>query len=579
MKLRSGGMWGRTLLMLLVAGAAGQGSDPALAVSTPVLAAPNKPEAGIARLRELVEAAEKAVEAEDWDTAVTRVDEAEVLVADWPSELLRKPEVTQLLERLRASGRQLEQAQPSEPDAGMKMDEEVVVLSGAELQAERLQVQAAEAGAVFDFPIDLNDKVLYWVHAFTHDKRGFMERTLERATQYLPMVRQVFAEEGIPQDLAFLAVIESGFRNVAKSRAQAVGMWQFIRSTGRIYGLQGNSWVEERRDPVKATRAAARYLKRLYEISGDWYLALVGYNAGPLTTERGIQAIGSRNYWDLVRSRYLRNETKEYVPKLCAAILIGRFPERYGFKVAQLRPYAYETVEVDRQTSLAVLARTAGSDLELLKELNPELLRTSTPPGRYPLRVPPGQGQTLAKALARIPAKDRLDFQRYVVKKGDTLAKVAARFKVGPDDLLNANNLTAAQFKPGRKLLVPPPPRQPIDALDLLPKVEKAQVMGDKPLEALPSLPKVEPTPVPESPKVVAETPEATVAPPTLPVPKVEPRPQPEVSRNSSHVVKKGETLFSIALRYGVDLKNLRKWNKLKGNRIQVGQRLKLQKP
>jgi len=452
-----------------------------------------RPEVG--RLRVLVEAGEQDVELKDWDGASNRADEAEVLVADWSDELMARPEVAVLLTRLQQLERHLSAtAEPgAEPDPGLKDAEEVVPLSPAELKAELAQVVSAEAGAIFDFPIDLNDKVLAWVHEFTTSKRGFMERTLTRSTRYLPMVRQIFAEERVPQDLAYLAVIESGFLNSANSYAKAVGMWQFMRATGRIYGLNGNAWVEERRDPVKATRAAARYLRRLYELSGDWYLALVGYNAGPLTTERAIQNLGTRNFWDMSRSRWLRDQTKNYVPEMCAAVLVGRFPGKYGLNVDQLPPYAYETVEVDRMTSLPVLARFAGVDVDALRELNPELLRASTPPGHYPLRVPPGASGTTARALARIPANQRLDFKSYKIRKGDTLARLAARFKVGTEDLLAANDLTKAQFRAGRTIKVPPPPPGPIDDRDLLPRAERTNLIAEQPLQDLPALPDVRP--------------------------------------------------------------------------------------
>ena len=565
---------------------------PNCTVPAPPKVAAAKARPDLARLRALVVAGEQAAQEKDWDGAGTRADEAEVLVADWPSDVLAQPEAAALLARLQELESHLPDSEraPETPDPGLKETAEVVPLSAEALRAELAQVQSAESGAVFDFPIDLNDKVLAWVHEFSTAKRGFMERTLSRATQWLPMVRQIFAEERIPQDLAYLAVIESGFLNGARSYAKAVGMWQFIRSTGRIYGLNGNAWVEERRDPVKATRASARYLRRLYETSGDWYLALVGYNAGPLTTERAIQNLGSRNFWDMARSRWLRNQTKNYVPELCAAILIGHYPERYGFKVEQLQPYAYETVEVDRMTSLAVLARFASSDVDVLKELNPELLRASTPPGHYNLRVPPGMSGTTARALARIPAGQRLDFKAYKIRKGETLARVAARFNLSPDDLLAANDISKAQFKAGKVIKVPPPPPAPIDNRDLLNPVQRDKVFEDRPLEPLPAIPGAPPetrtaaegpAPAPPAPGTPAPAPEPAATPPVAEPAAAPPHaarpatPVPE-ARPRTHTVKSGETLFAISVRYGLDLNGLRKWNKIKGNKIQPGQKLRL---
>ena len=555
---------------------------------------------GVPRLKALVEAAENAIKMEgkeDWDTASKRSDEAEILTADWPDESLKKPEVLALLDRLRQVQKQLEVNEPGTPVApepGLLVTEEVITLSGEDLRAEQEKVKSAEQGAVFDFPIDLNSKVLGLVRTFTTEKRGFMENALSRASQWMPMIRQVFAEEGIPQDLAYLAVIESGFRNEARSHAAAVGMWQFIRSTGRIYGLKGNAWLEERRDPVKATRAAARYLKRLRDVSGDWYLALAGYNAGPLTPERAIQALGTRNYWDIYRSRFLRNETKNYVPSLCAAILVGRFPERYGLNVMQLRPYVFETVDIERQTSLTVIARLAGTDVGALRELNPELLRATTPPGRYTLRVPPTKAAPTARALAKLPHQQLLDFKSYVIRRGDTLSKVAARFKVSEDDLLATNDLNRAQFRRGRRIQVPPPAAIPIDDKDLLPKDERAKILGDQPLPSLPSLP-VDPPPKVSIPLAKAGAAEAgpsikvaIIAPSISAQPLVQaPTPTPEQLHpnivvpllQQVHTVQRKETLFSIATRYGVSTAQLRLWNHLRSNRVRLGQSLRVAKP
>ena len=591
----------RIILLLAAMGAAGQaGAAAAPAPATPVAAPapahlqyikapparPANPKlaAELSRLRLCIESGEKALEEKDWDGAFSWTDEADELVDDWSEETLKLPEVAALRLRLDELEQHLPDTEevPGIPDPGLKEGVAVAPLSPDDLRTELEQVKGAEMGAVFDFPIDLNDKVLAWVHQFTTNKRGFMERTLSRASQYLPMVRQIFAEEGVPQDLAYLAVIESGYINSASSYAKAVGMWQFMRSTGRIYGLGGNAWVEERRDPVKATRAAARYLRRLYEISGDWYLALVGYNAGPLTTERAILNLGSRNFWDMYRSRWLRNQTKNYIPEMCAAVLVGRFPERYGLHVEQMPPYAYETVDVDRMTSLPVLARFADSDVEALKELNPELLRATTPPGHYALRVPPGQSQATARALSRIPASQRLDFKTYRIRKGDTLARLAARFNLSAEDLLDANAITKAQFRAGKVIKVPPPPATPIDDRDLRSKVERDQSIEDRPLESLPAIPAGPPVPPLEPAREAPAAPAEPDAVPEAARPRTE-RPQPRPVREPAprplyHLVKRGETLFAIAERYGLDLNELKRLNRIRKVGIQPGQRIRLRR-
>jgi len=599
----------------------------------------------IQRLRSLVEAAEQAVEASDELAAAAKSEEADVLTADWSPELLNQAEVQDLLLRLKEVQEQIPDGDAAEPEPGLKAQDEVVSISGAELRAELELVRSAEQGASYDYPIDLNDKVLTWVSLFSTTKRGFMENALGRASQYLPMVRQVFAEEGVPSDLAYLAVIESGFRNEAKSKAKAVGMWQFIRSTGRIYGMKATAWVEERRDPVKATRAAARYLKRLYEITGDWYLAASSYNAGPLTLERAIQNVGTRNFWDLARSRWLRTETKNYIPELCAAILVGRNPERYGLKVVPIAPYAYETVPVPSMTSLTVLARCAGTDATSLKALNPELLRGSTPPGAYLLRVPPGKALDCIRQLAHMPSAKRLDFQGYTVRKGDTLAKLAKRFKLTPEDLLAANDITEKQVKPGKRLLVPPPSLVALEERDIT-SGGRVKALADRPLPPLPGTggepgaaaaePSSSPAMAPAIPQVPAGTPAHPVARPVEPAPEPPvqgpltspgtvlrakrgdtlaklarshgvslgellrlnpkaakalhpgdevqlpggsaPPPKPAAAA-SVHRVQKGDTLATIARKYGLAPKDLKVWNRLKGDRIQIGQRLRLSPP
>lgn len=602
--------------LLLALGGAAPADDPP---------APQAAHPAAKRLESLLGAAEKALAEGRRGEASAGLEQAATLVAGWSAEDLRNPVVQGLLERLRNMELSL---QGSTAEPGLKVEEEVVTLSGEDLRAQMARVQEAEAGTSYDFPIDLNDKVLTWVREFTTTRRPFIEKALGRGARYLPMVRQIFAEEGVPQDLVYLAVIESGFQNHARSYAAAVGMWQFIRSTGRIYGLKGSAWVEERRDPVKSARASARYLRRLYEISGDWYLALVGYNAGPLTIERAVNNVGSRNFWDLARSRWLRNQTKNYVPEILAAILIGKHPQRYGLAVSPEPPFAFETVHVEKATSLAVLAQKAGVVVDELKGLNPELLRGSTPPGGYTLRVPPGFGAPTARALSGLTPAQRLDFHTYLVRKGDSLAKVAARFKVGPEDLLAANDLQPAQFKPGRRIKVPPRPVQPIADQDLR-AIDAPKPLPERPLELLPVFPSSTATPKLEAPAAGPKEPGASWPPDPLPAPRKDPAaPVPkfvvavegdslariarshgvslEAIRHANpghlqqvrpgdrirlpeedqpakpteyHMVARGETLVSIARQHGLEPADLKSWNRLRSSQLKPGQRLRLRPP
>ncbi|MDP1830608.1 MAG: transglycosylase SLT domain-containing protein [Geothrix sp.] len=548
----------------------------------------------IQRLRALVEAAEMALEADEEETATTRSDEADVLTADWPAELLKQAEVQGLLQRLKDVQDQIAMEDAPEAGPGLKAQEEVVSISGDDLRAELERVRAAEQGATYDFPIDLNDKVLTWVNLFGTTNRGFMENALGRASMYMPMVRQVFAEEGVPSDLAYLAVIESGFRNEAKSRAKAVGMWQFIRSTGRIYGLTANAWVEERRDPVKATRASARYLKRLYEITGDWYLAASSYNAGPLTLERAIQNVGTRNFWDLARSRWLRAETKNYIPQLCAAILVGRNPERYGLRIIPLMPYAYETVTVSSMTSLTVLARFAGTDVAMLKALNPELLRGSTPPGSYLLRVPPGKAMDCLRQLAGRPVGKRPDFQGQAVRKGDTLVKALSdrplsplpavpRDLGGPIEATTKPEMTPQQLSAVSQTpasLAPPATGASTGARNSAvpsePEPRAYSVLRAKQGDTLAKLARVHKVSLGELMRLNPDSVKALHPGDEVRLPGSVTVPTRIATAATAHRVQKGETLASIARKYGVATRDLKAWNRLKGDRIQAGQRLRL---
>lgn len=453
---------------------------------SPGAAVPPKKE-NIAQLQKLVEAAENALEQEDFDLALSSLDEAETLVEVWPDSVLKRSDVSPWIGRLQVLQRQLEIEEITDEGEGdILIPTDEFTVSPSELNAEREYVLKAEEGAFFDFPIDLNEKVLSMVKYFTGPIKTKIETSLSRGSSYLPMIRQVFEEEGIPQDLCFLPLIESGYINKIKSKAKAAGMWQFIPSTGRMFGLRQNRYVDETRDPVKSTQAAARYLKQLYRGCGDWYLALAGYNNGPGRVESAADKINSRNFWDIARSPYMRNETKHYVPGFCAAVLVGRFPERYGLTVTQEKPFAYEWVDVDRATPLKTLAAHAGVELEELKLLNPELLRDTTPPGAWRIKVPPGKGAITARNLDQAPDKGRparaeaeeapeaeveplpsipggkkaakparAKKLMHTVKKGETLSAIARRYDVDIKDLKALNGLKKNTVQKNQKLKIP----------------------------------------------------------------------------------------------------------------------------
>jgi len=312
----------------------------------------------------------------------------------------------------------------------------------------------------YDFPVVRNAQVEELLAYYTTGggRRSF-QLWLERSGRYLPLMQQTFAEEGLPQDLAMLALIESGFNSNAHSWANAVGYWQFIESTGRMYGLENTWWRDERRDVEKATRAAAQYLSDLYARFDDWYLAAAAYNAGPGKMLNAIRRHNSRDFWHLAQGNYLRAETKRYIPKLLAAIIIAKEPERYGFdKIEYAQPLKFDTVVVSQPTDLEVVVEITGVDYATLKKLNPELKRWCTPPGvhNYTLRVPPGAAQGFAERYAQIPADQVNRYRRHELKAGENLALLARRYNIRVDDIISLNKISdPRRLQIGRNLILP----------------------------------------------------------------------------------------------------------------------------
>lgn len=311
----------------------------------------------------------------------------------------------------------------------------------------------------FDIPVEVNDRVIAWIEYFQGPGRRHFEKYLRRSGRYAPMIREILKEENVPQDLVYISMIESGFSPHAYSRASAVGFWQFIRSTGKIYGLDIDRWVDERRDLEKSTRAAAHFFRDLHRDYGDWYLAMVGYNAGPRRVEQAIGMTRSRNFWDMAAHRSaLRAETRDYVPKFIAAAIISKMPERFGFDDIQYEsPLEFDTVTVDTQTDMSVIAECAGTDQGTITDLNPHLHSGITPPvGNYEVRVPRGTSGAFKVAYAKVPREERVRIVRYKVRKGDTLHGVARRFGVDPNALAEANGIRPKRgLKRGTILSIP----------------------------------------------------------------------------------------------------------------------------
>jgi len=307
-------------------------------------------------------------------------------------------------------------------------------------------------------------RVQSFVGQYQTSLRTYMQLALQRASKYLPRMARILAEEGVPPELAYLPIVESGFSVHAVSHAGAVGPWQFVRGTGRRYGLRIDGYVDERRDPEKATRAAARYLRDLYERFGDWHLALAGYNSGEGNIERIQTWKGCEDYWEMSDRGYLPNETTEFVPRFLAAVEVAKSPEEYGFDVPPASPTRFETVEVTRPISLKAVAELCGADEETIRDLNPALNRGVVPPQGYRIRLPKGTREQFEIALAsyREPVRATIEpraARSHTVRRGETLSGIADRYGVSQSSLLRANRLRSGRgLKAGQQLRIPAKP-------------------------------------------------------------------------------------------------------------------------
>lgn len=369
-----------------------------------------------------------------------------------------------------------------------------------------------------DIPLAMNDKVEYFVSYFQTRGRSTFSRWLSRSTRYLPMMKEILRKEGLPDELVYVAMIESGFQLHARSHANAVGPWQFMSATGRRYSLRIDQWVDERRDPVKATVAAAMYLKDLYSMfNNDWYLAAAGYNAGENKIFRAIGKYDTVDFWEISKGSYLKRETKEYVPKLLAAAIIAKDPARYGFtEIASVPIIEYDTVSVTGRIDLELVARLTGTTYQSIRELNPSLLHWCTPPNypEFELKLPKSTKERFEQGIAAIPELQRYSekvlYSRYRAGKKETLAHIARRFGSTPTELSELNGLKHTTKLAGRNLIVP---------------------AGRS-----------------AAPVTVASTPSADTA-----------------AKITYYTVRKGDTLHSLARRFNVSAKILAAWNNLKG--------------
>jgi membrane-bound lytic murein transglycosylase D len=369
-----------------------------------------------------------------------------------------------------------------------------------------------------DLPLMINDYVLGYINYFSGRGKGTLINGWRRAGRYKDMILRIFKEEGVPQDLIYLAQAESSFQPLALSRAGARGMWQFMAFTGKEYGLRKNWWVDERQDPEKATRAAARHLRDLYQQYGDWYLAMAAYNSGPFSVQRAIERTGYADFWELYKRNQFPRETRNYVPIILAVTIMAKNPGHYGLTELPLDPpIDTETVKLTSPTDLRLIAETIDCSVELLQDLNPSLLRWVTPKDdEFELRLPAGTKERFLERIALIPEDKRVWWRWHRVVSGESLSSLAKVYKTTPASIAEVNSLAPSdELLIGAKLVIPVTPKNP-SILDAAAGGRTRSV-------------------------------------------------------NLRYRVRKGDTLARVADRFGVSPEEVREWNRLRTNNLTAG--------
>ncbi|MFB6274448.1 MAG: LysM peptidoglycan-binding domain-containing protein [Salinibacter sp.] len=431
-----------------------------------------------------------------------------------------------------------------------------------------LNVEPAQPNAKVkdtEIPMTSNRLVKQSTIALKENPGRHVNHWRRRVQVYGPMIEHILAEEGVPQELKYLAMIESGLNPDARSWAGAVGMWQFMPSTARRYGLTINAWVDERRDPEKATRAAARYLSDLYDKFGDWHLALAGFNCGAGCVQRALRrsAAEDPSYWDA--HEYLPRETQGYVPMFIAAARIMENPEAFDLKAPEpASPLAYDYVPVHgSRLSLSTVATLADTTLETIKSLNPELRRSRVPPSkeRYYLRIPLGSYPRFAWNYAALPEEKKQPATTYAVRRGDTLSEIAVRFGTSTDVLQRLNGIEGSIIRPGERLVVPV--QEYASALSATQKQQpmRVQYWTSTPVRRLDEIEtaRVASSHEASSPATASASSAKTAS-----------------SAPRTYRVTRGDTLGEIARRFDVTVEELQTWNDMNSTRLYPGQRLRI---
>ena len=410
---------------------------------------------------------------------------------------------------------------------------------------EKLRPDLIDPG-MFDYPIIVNERVSAWMEYFLDTGEKWFRVWAGRLPRFQAIIDPSLAKAGLPRDLLYQSMIESGFSTGATSRVGAGGIWQFMPRTGQRFGLRQDYWIDQRRDPWLATEAAIGYLTYLYAEFGSWWLASAAYNAGEGKIARAIERYGSNDFWVLCRGDYLKPETKNYVPKMMASAILHRYLDRYGLadQVRLEEPWHVEALTVDGAVDIERIASFAGVKEADLKVYNPALLRFATPPdgGATLIHVPLGTAQKVAESIASIPPAERVSYATYTVRSGDVLSKIARNHGTTTAMITKLNNIkNPRSLRIGQVLVLP----------------IKSGTVQDRIND-------------PQPKPVVAKRPSTTVSKPVAAT---------RSTTTTSHIVVSGDTLSGIASRYGISISDIRSWNKLDGDLIKIGQSLRVQEP
>jgi len=447
-----------------------------------------------------------------------------------------------------------------------------------------------------DLPLPINDLVLRYLDYFQKRGRKGLEIGMQRAGRYREMISRILAEEGLPQDLIYLCQAESAFKPLAYSRAKCKGLWQFGAGTGAMYGLRQNWWVDERSDPEKSTRAAARHLKDLYTQFGDWLLVMAAYNWGAGGVERAVAYTGYADYWELLKRNNLPAETKNYIPIILAMTIISKDSARYGFEVTPDPPASMEKVPLTSALDLRLVAESLDLTLAEVQELNPHVKRLTTPNNDpdFNLYVPQGMADKLVQEIAAIPEDMRVNWRKHRIEEGETLSQIAQRYRTTTSAIAQVNSLNEdARLQFGDKLIIPVTPgqggrspgaasgsriRYMVQRGDTVASIARdfdVTVAQIRKWNRLGSRTKLRPG---RAVSILTDLPGASVA-AAQPPKRSNSRGTAAVSASEPirvvHRVKKGDTLFTIAANYNTSINSIRDWNKLSQNEsIRIGERL-----